>query len=534
MYTVRNGGLLRGDRTVVLRVINKVEAFKHSRVVPRSGHYRLLKEMIPPGNQGKTFAWLEERLTDGNRPLTGRISLGRLPHITRFAKWVIDLGASAGKDEVAEYVELLLAWRWIRHEASATTIYRVYRDIWASLAANKVPTINARVRQICKEYEIATGFRDSSDVTEVVFALSCLLREYDIFKSHPTAKQHAAGSVRSSAGLDAVTLETFWDDYNVYQAFLEDYPHLASAWVHRGHLHSFAGNRSLATECFVKSVSINESLIEKCGSEIGAFTYGIPSEGGVENRVRDISFVSDTDGSDQVADQPGTTILYSANITFLRQYLPRILYYASALPNYRYHIHLVDEKIRCEEFIADSEELLRVILKMRQVPRNVIRIHWSHEPLPLDIGNPKTYYACARFLHADKILDRYGTPVWIQDADLFPTGPTDVFDTRLQEVDVMLNRVKMLHGLVPWKRFLAGSVYVADSAEGRSFLSESVRYIESFLGVKASWTLDQNALDWAMEESHPKVKMADGSAIGIPLTQTAMSRYLERPFMSNI
>lgn len=54
-------------------------------------------------------------------------------------------------------------------------------------------------------------------------------------------------------------------------------------------------------------------------------------------------------------------------------------------------------------------------------------------------------------------------------------------------------------GVVPWRRYMAGSVLVSQRIQGTGVLESISDYIEHGLQQGFVWTLDQNALSFAAE-----------------------------------
>ncbi|MEE2524672.1 hypothetical protein [Pseudarthrobacter sp. J47] len=220
-------------------------------------------------------------------------------------------------------------------------------------------------------------------------------------------------------------------------------------------------------------------------------------------------------------------ILYSGNIEFLRRYLTRIIFYAAAEPTLQLHFHVVAAENEASEFIREANVLAETIQGFSRRSSELPALSWSSSHLPAGVGNPITYYACARYLVAQQVMDRFEADVWIQDVDLYPVSPIADSYTKFKEFDVVLAASTGIDRLAPWRRYLAGNVFLARSDKGRQFAARTADYVMAFLDQPNSWMLDQNALDWAVETAQPGTIIGNINALNIGLTQSVMNGAIE-------
>ena len=121
--------------------------------------------------------------------------------------------------------------------------------------------------------------------------------------------------------------------------------------------------------------------------------------------------------------------------------------------------------------------------------------------VPSWVGETKTYYASARYLAALPILEATGKPILIADVDQTLRDPLGPFLKKLKDADVAIPRSRGLALLWPWRRNMAGTGYFAPTNASLGVLKRIRDYITAGLAEDPSWTLDQNALAFALEEA---------------------------------
>ena len=260
-----------------------------------------------------------------------------------------------------------------------------------------------------------------------------------------------------------------------------------------GKLLSFLGNRVGAIERFEKIRNFNDDFVMKLKIDQGVYTYtGL--EASKYDERNQIRFLSST-----VPTRP-LTLLVSLDTNFLRLYGVNILFTASVLKKYHFHLHVIGERAEAEKLIEETVELFDVINNYRKVVSPVVAPTFSTEEVPDNIPDAKTYYACSRYIHADTFMDHFSSDLYILDADLFfSDDPGDYFD-KLAKHDISLPFSRGVQCLCPWRRILAGNVYLKNNLLSRQFVRIVSDYILQNIRKDVSWTLDQNALTYAYEE----------------------------------
>ena len=177
------------------------------------------------------------------------------------------------------------------------------------------------------------------------------------------------------------------------------------------------------------------------------------------------------------------------------------------------HIHVVNPQAGLEQRIA----ALRASLEYPDIA-------FSHETIDAAAcENPKTYYACSRFLHLPALQRRYGKPVLVLDADLLVIGRIDALLESLRDCDA---------GLIEYdpgrndlcEHFWASVLYCGASPQAAVFFDDVALYIAHFLKAgQPVWFLDQVALFGARANASAsgaavRFKMLPGS-----LCQTSMT-----------
>ena len=141
--------------------------------------------------------------------------------------------------------------------------------------------------------------------------------------------------------------------------------------------------------------------------------------------------------------------------------------------------------------------------------------------------NKTTYFACARFVNAGKFIDKFKSDIVTLDADFVITDDLQKMINEITKNDVALTITTGFTSFVPWTRFMGGTLYIKNNAQGKNFLKETRDYILSNREKKNTWPLDQNALCYAFESASKNMKIGDISGYPRPLTQPNIRRFIE-------
>lgn len=256
-------------------------------------------------------------------------------------------------------------------------------------------------------------------------------------------------------------------------------------------------SRELAAKTFgeVRRHS-QSSLASLFTRNVGVFSYF--SEEEVANARRDLPTLNEmrswVSGSGPSADQ---AIVVSMAPHFFRIYAPMILFNAQQLPNIDFVLLINASSVKAQELHMEAHDYLRALsaLNRQAVPKNV-RFH-AVQP-PSWVANERTFYACSRFIVLPDLLEEY-VNLYAIDADLFLLRNPETFLEKVKSSSFGVPRTEGLQGVPPWRRYMAGNVVVNRQVIGSSVLRKIHDYLSVGLSKPVSWTLDQNALCFAIE-----------------------------------
>ena len=221
-----------------------------------------------------------------------------------------------------------------------------------------------------------------------------------------------------------------------------------------------------------------------------------------------------------------TTILYSGNPEFYRAYLGRIFYFMTVFEEYHYHFSLLGPRKEANEFVDEMLQLWNAMASIkRQASRN--RLSVSFAEVPENLPNRVSFLASARYLFAAQNIEKFPKGLWIHDIDLYPDGDFRPIIGRIPKTaDIAISLSPFLGGILPWKRFLAGNVYLRSTPKTQRFLSCVQEYLDYWLQADGSWMIDQNALAHGAEKT-VGLEYFDLLASHIPMRQSSMASLLE-------
>ena len=507
------------DSRHVLRLRDRIT--KEGRVLKVTAGSRLeVPYDAMPGPANQTVVWVDEIGADGeSNSITPRIRVDALKHVAQVERWLRQPAHTATAEEAAKMLEILRAWEYFGDSEWQSRVMRIVKDLLRKLRGiHRLPP-KSRLALLCELYPAPDGYSDS--VTgNVLVSLKAIMQLQGVLARHgaPTASviSHVASPTTGSI---SVALKA--DLRELIATSLAFNSPATSSRLLRGQVLSVIEGRSEAVSEFRAALSSGRELVKSFYLDMGSLTYGLPAASANTKSVP-VSWHGNMTSTEAAA-----TILYSANTPFLRRYLARILFYASAEPELHLHFHLVASDAEALAFIDEAEELARTIHGFSRRSSMPPTLSWSSSELPVGVGNPVTYFACARYLVAEQVMERFGTDVWVQDVDLYPTSPISRAHTILSGFDVVLAASTGINMLAPWRRYIANNVYIARSEAGRAFASNAAAYITAYLDEPDSWMLDQNALDWAVEKAPAGTSIANMRALDVQLTQSTMNGPIE-------
>jgi hypothetical protein len=475
---------------------------------------------VLPGPSNHTVVWIDKIGPDKtSEPFTPRYRLDALKGVARLEHWLRQPLRLATVEEASGMLETLSVWECFGDTAWQERLTRIVKDVNRSIRrASSIP-LNSRVALLCQLHSKKSEFTNSLP-GNVMAGLAFSL------EMHSVAQKFAPVTGRQIEHMSRASSPSISKQLRAELCAISESsaPYMSPATashLQRGQLLSVTEGRAAALQEFRNALSAGPELIRSMHTDLGAFTYGFP-EGQAVGRGVDISW----HGGD-ASDDAKVTILYSANIDFLRRYFTRIIFYAIAEPELQLHFHIVDPESEVLQFIQEAKELTSTIYHFSGRSAKQPSVSWSSSRVPEGVGNPITYYACARYLVAQQMMDKFNTDVWIQDVDLFPTSPISNSHVGFTGFDVIVAATTGANVIAPWRRYIANNVFLARSDNGRKFAQNAEEYIWAFLDKSDSWMLDQNALDWAVEAASLDTVIGNMSALSVGLTQSVMNGSIE-------
>lgn len=188
-----------------------------------------------------------------------------------------------------------------------------------------------------------------------------------------------------------------------------------------------------------------------------------------------------------IPNKHGTCILVAANSAYVARFLSNYVNsIASQAPSLYFHLH----------WIKDDEQYNEKAQCSIEISQNILGEKFSlSEEISPEIHDKRSYFALRRFLVAPDILKNFKRII-ITDIDYtLNNNPSefldfnDAFDVSLQ---ISHNTIR---ACFPWLKITAGTVFIKNSAMGRTFLNEyKKRYEKIFLQNGFNWGIDQNIL----------------------------------------
>lgn len=216
------------------------------------------------------------------------------------------------------------------------------------------------------------------------------------------------------------------------------------------------------------------------------------------------------------------SLVFSMDAGFCSAYLPLVVHYARNLPEY--NCHLVFAGDDCG--LKACEEMLWLLVDAQEkcAGRRMENISYSTMKVPDLVRDKATFYACARYLAALDLIGFF-SGIYIMDVDVQFTKAPAKFFSELMGRPLCLPETRSLAQIIPWRRYMAGNVFVSNSSEGREFIGVVCNYISAGLVCDNSWTLDQNALCYALERT--KINHFDLNNLDRPGVQQRINKLFE-------
>lgn len=232
-------------------------------------------------------------------------------------------------------------------------------------------------------------------------------------------------------------------------------------------------------------------------------------------------------------------LVWSTDVRFFRIHGPpwfEVLPYLMRL-GLRPICFMIGEAGEAEAAIAEARALIAATARFRgeadpeSSARSVVFVRLD---VPAFVAQPMTYYATARHLHARQVIEETGAPVVITDFDMTVKEPFAPFLAALAEAQVAVPFTRGLAALSPWRRYMAGTGWFTPTPQSLAFLETVERYIVRGLDRDPSWTLDQNALAFAVEGGAGGAVVDNLNLTGRrPAGQDELRKQFERTFQNN-
>jgi tetratricopeptide (TPR) repeat protein len=177
----------------------------------------------------------------------------------------------------------------------------------------------------------------------------------------------------------------------------------------------------------------------------------------------------------------GPVVLVAADARYIELFLQMFAHsLAAAAPGARCHIHVVDPDDRSTAAIAD----------LRRLGGLSIGISSEQSGDARGAG----YYAAARFLRAEALMDCYAADLILTDIDATVLRDPRLLTAMVGDAAAGCFYPRFPTAVFPWLGCSAALVAVRDSSAGRAFLDGVSRYIGAHLVHGRGWFIDQIAL----------------------------------------
>lgn len=195
--------------------------------------------------------------------------------------------------------------------------------------------------------------------------------------------------------------------------------------------------------------------------------------------------------------------LCSCDRVYFSAYFPLWLSIAESLKSRRVSFHFLlngpPEEIK--SLVETAAALRRQLGALRgdRSRRYADNISFSMVSAPTGLAEPRTFYACSRFLFARRVAREYQGPLVISDIDLFFREDPKRYLDGLDLERIGLQAHQGLMTLKPWRRFTAGTLLLPFVDRAHDHFEDVEHYLVAGIGLDHSWTLDQNALAYMVE-----------------------------------
>ena len=204
-------------------------------------------------------------------------------------------------------------------------------------------------------------------------------------------------------------------------------------------------------------------------------------------------------------------IVLSVEKNFFKIYMPLLMSIISHFDiSLSFHIFVVGDKNEinmCNKLFYKMQNVMNEFISKKA------NIFLYHVMCPDFVKKISTVSACARYMFLDNIIKMHKA-IYIMDIDLLIKDyPVDYFN-KMQKNDADIVSPGPIYWPIPypWRRYMAGNIYIKSNKNTEKFLNLVSLYCAYGLKNDISWTLDQNALEYAISKiSNLKVENEKGT-----------------------
>lgn len=317
-----------------------------------------------------------------------------------------------------------------------------------------------------------------------------------------------------------------------------EFPGARSLAILRGGVLSLT-DRKAAREQYAEATALGPVGMATSVYDLGAHTYFSGPEVWARRRVEETPLGLEALRAALTArpspyHRPWLNLIWSVDPGFLRIYGPYWFNLAPYLMNEGIGVIMIvvgDPRVSAP-VIAEARELIARTAWFHGLPSaDSYAQAFAFVPVAVleDVAEAKTFYASARYLMAATVIRETGVQAMILDADQSVRDPIGPFVRALKKADVGVTRSRGLAVLWPWRRNMAGTAWFAANEASLTYLARVRDYISAGLHLSPSWTLDQNAISFALEQA-PELRVDDMAARARPLFQDKVRTVFERTY----
>lgn len=416
-------------------------------------------------------------------------------------------------EELSDFVSKWSHQNSVQNKIIGRAVYKFMRNLWTKQHRNSFKNVPILINFVEKNY----GFQKSL-LGNVLLYLKIYLELIEDFHNLNLSSKpfdELSEILNSNSNIKNVFVNKI--------KFCEKYSGtLQMANVLCGKLYSLIGDRESAIIAFTKANQFEQDYIQHLNFDQGLYTFIKPEKNIMFNNT--IKF----DGTPK--ENNNIVFIISLDTKFLRCYGTQLLFYINVLKKYQFHFHIIGEESEVQSVIQETKELFNLIKKYRNSNSVLVEPNFSTEKIPNNVTDYKTYFASSRYINAQYFLDKYKSDIYIMDADLSITSDPESFINSLKVFDVAIPFSSGISNVCPWRRLLAGNVFIKNSENGRYFLQLIRDYTLDNIYKPQAWTLDQNALSYAYEEvlsSNKQIKIGNCNDYNRPMAQPSINRQIE-------